>query len=75
MERCLEPNLKVWVQFKHRDMCEGSPPGRRNRGGEDRMGRSGDRHGTLSRPCWLEQEEYFRELEKFWLENGVELVT
>lgn len=39
------------------------------------MGRSGDRHGTLSRPCWLEQEEYFRELEKFWLENGVELVT
>ena len=38
------------------------------------MGRSKDRHGTLSRPYWLEKEQYFRELEKFWLENGVELV-
>lgn len=27
MERCLEPNCKVWVKFKHRRVCEGSPPG------------------------------------------------
>lgn len=24
MERCLEPKLKVWVEFKPRNMCEGS---------------------------------------------------
>lgn len=57
MERCLEPNCKVWEKFKHRRVCEGSPPGwyRRRRRQSGKKG--GDRHGTLSRLCWLEHQE------------------
>lgn len=73
MERCIEPNRKVWVEFKPRKMCEGCPPdwNRRRRG---QSGRKGDRCETLSRPCWLEHQEYFRELGKFSLEDGVQAV-
>lgn len=36
LERCPEPNHKVWVEFKHRKVCEGSPlcKWNRKRGGQ-----------------------------------------
>lgn len=34
LERCLEPNDRVWVEFKHRKICEGSPPGWNRRRGQ-----------------------------------------
>lgn len=46
----LEPKPKGWVEFKDRNVCEGSLQGK-----ERKVRRSRDRHGTLSRPCWLEK--------------------
>lgn len=43
-------------------------------GGEDRVGRRGDRRGTLSRLCWLEHHGCIRELVTSPLEDGVESV-
>lgn len=72
-KRRLESKLKVWVEFRHGNICEGSPPGRQRRRRQSRQ--EGGQAWNPEKALLTRTEEHFRELEKFWLGNGVEIVT
>lgn len=72
LERCLEPNHKVWSSSIGRYVRGALQAGTEGR--EDRVGRRGDRYRTLSRLCWPEYHGFVRELVTFPLEDGVESV-